>query len=328
MPSFNFVRHGPLINPVHYFDTKDPCPVFDGQEWHIYGSGGSSRKEFWEILHATSSTIDGLWTEQEPAELDGITGPHIAAPGVIYDTNEKLFHMFVQTDFMALDTTIEHLVSTDGHYFKHVSTVLKSIPKSEEAGIYDPHPAEINGVKYIAYSGFAEIGRPDIYLARSTTNSWYGPWERVRVLLKHEEVSHHNQRSHQDYEWGLEGAQLIELPCKILLLNAVCFLPEGDRGTRQRVFFAVAEKVEGPYYSLGPVLEPQQDLTIDNWEAGENGHAAVVLNEDKLHLFYQSRSKAKTGNHWRLGIASIDLATIESAAAEVLAQKKKSDKLT
>lgn len=37
---------------------------------------------------------------------------------------------------------------------------------------------------------------------------------------------------HPDYEWGIEGAQLVELPDGRVLLNATCFLPEGRRGNR------------------------------------------------------------------------------------------------
>jgi hypothetical protein len=324
MSNFNFVRQGPLFTPVHYFDTKDPCPVFDGKIWHIFGSGGSTKKEFWEILHATASSIDGPWIETESAILEGITGPHIAAPGIIFDAVEGLFHMFVQTDFLALDSTVEQLVSLDGHVFKHKGTVLRSIPTTNEAGVYDPHPAEIQGVKYLTYSGFARVGRPDIYLAKSETASWYGPWQRMGILLKHEEVSHHNQHVHEDYEWGLEGSQLVELPSGKILLNAVCFLPEGQRGTRQRVFFAIADKVEGPYYTLGPVLSPQED----DWEGGENGHASALIRDDKFYLFYQSRSKGKNFNNWRYGSATLDVSVLEDAAQDVLRRKDENKKLT
>jgi hypothetical protein len=79
----------------------------------------------------------------------------------------------------------------------------------------------------------------------------------------------------------LEGAQLVELPDGRVLLNATCFLPSGARGSRQRVFFAVADKVEGPYQTLGAVLDPS--------EPGENGHSTVMINDNELTLFYQSR---------------------------------------
>ncbi|RWP05188.1 MAG: hypothetical protein EOR00_33740, partial [Mesorhizobium sp.] len=82
------------------------------------------------------------------------------------------------------------------------------------------------------------------------------------------------------------------------LLNATCFLPDGPRGSRQRVFFAVADDVKGPYVSVGPVLDPG--------EPGENGHSTVMIEGGRLTLFYQSRREA-TNHRWRFGLARCDL---------------------
>ncbi|MEO6508649.1 MAG: hypothetical protein ABIO02_01735, partial [Patescibacteria group bacterium] len=76
-------RTGPLIDTSEFEDTKDPCPVFDGKMWHIFGSGGSSQAEVWKILHATSKSIKGPWKLEEPCVLNGLIGPHVAAPGVV-----------------------------------------------------------------------------------------------------------------------------------------------------------------------------------------------------------------------------------------------------
>jgi hypothetical protein len=73
---------GPLYTQTQYKDTKDPCPVFDGKEWHIFGSGGSITTETGEILHATAPEISGPWTEQEACQLVGLAGDHVCAPGV------------------------------------------------------------------------------------------------------------------------------------------------------------------------------------------------------------------------------------------------------
>ena len=114
------------------------------------------------------------------------------------------------------------------------------------------------------------------------SDSWFGPWKRLGKILDHSEVPHHNSREHPDYEWGIEGAQLVELPDGRMLLNATCFLPEGARGSRQRVFFAIADKVEGPYQSLGPVLDPG--------EPGENGHSTVMVDGNELTLVLPERA--------------------------------------
>jgi hypothetical protein len=297
----------PLFETAMYHDVKDPCPVWDGQRWHLYGSGGSSTVEVWNILHATSDSLDGPWIEQPHAILEGLQGDHVAAPAVIYNPDTKLFNMFVQTDFMSLGGTIERLVSADGQFFEHTNTILTSIPDSDEAGIYDPDPAVIGGEKYITYSGTATIGRPDIYLAKSTNNTWKGPWERLGVILRHEEIEHHNQRGQEDYEWGLEGSQLVQLPNGKVLLNAVCFLPEGSRGTRQRIFFAIADDVRGPYKTLGPVLTP----TSHGWASGENGHGSVLVKDNILHLFFQARPADIHPSKWRYGHTKFTLDHIQ-----------------
>jgi hypothetical protein len=320
-------RQGPLYEKTQYNDVKDPCPVFDGKMWHIFGSGGDVSVEKWHVLHATAPAKEGPWTEQPTLVLEGVTGEAVAAPGVIFD--DGLFHMFIQTDCFHLSGKIEYLTSEDGFSFKYVNTSLYSLQvtqqeeanmltteqvsqleKSPLAGVYDSHPALIHGQRYLVYSGMSEVGRPDIYLAKSTTNTWEGPWERVRsserkeAILSHEEVIHHNQKFQNNYEWGLEGAQLVELPNGWVLLNAVCFLPGGEFRTRQRVFFAISKEVTGPYQTIGPILKP----TKEGWESGENGHAAGLVQDGKFELFYQGR--ALTGP-WRYGIATFDIDQLE-----------------
>jgi len=301
---------GPLFESARFKDTKDPCIAFDGTTWHIYGSGGDVRSEEWEILHATAPTIEGPWTEQEPAVLRGVEGPHVAAPSVVYDFDDKLFHMAVQKDFMAVGGGIAYLVSADGHVFTKMRTLVE--PKGmSEAGLYDPQFADIDGKKYLVYSGIPAllsydhpfIPQPDVYLARSVTDRWAGYWKRVKRILAHDDIAwHHNRLGHPDYEWGIEGPQIASLPNGSILLNATCFLEEGRRGTRQRVFFAHADDVKGPYTSIGPVLLPPER----GWESGENGHASFWVENDLLYLFYQARSKDEPhphDNRWRYGIA-------------------------
>src|SRR5689334_20484834 len=41
----------PLLEPLSVRDTKDPCPVFDGKKWHLFGSAGSVIREEWLIFH-------------------------------------------------------------------------------------------------------------------------------------------------------------------------------------------------------------------------------------------------------------------------------------
>jgi hypothetical protein len=322
MLKLNFERKGLLFKSNLYWDTKDPCPVFDGRMWHIFGSGGRSGDEIWHILHAVAPKPEGPWIEQEASILEVVQGPHVAAPGVIYDAETNLFHMFIQREFMQLGGTIEHLVSADGNRFRFSDTSLTSLPlpNSMEAGIYDPHPALIKGKKYFVYSGMERVTRPDLCVAESESGTWEGPWKRLGTIVAHEDIFHHNQHTHEDYEWGLEGSQLIELPSGNILLNAVCFLPEGRRGERQRVFFAAAKDVKGPYHTMGPIIEPfgEKDQE-ENWESGENGHAAAVIHGEFLYLYYQSRAFSAR-SRWCYGLAVFKVDEIEKIVAETLAR--------
>ncbi|MDB5259111.1 MAG: hypothetical protein JWO73_319 [Candidatus Taylorbacteria bacterium] len=311
-----FKKIGPLFISAHFKDAKDPCIVFDGRIWHIYGSGGNVRKEEWKVLHATAQSIEGPWTEQEPAILLGLDGPHVAAPSVVYDPADKLFHMAIQKDFMMIGGGIEYLVSADGKKFTLTHTLLDPISDSSEAGLYDPHFSEADGKKYMVYAGMpskmtyarAFTPQPDAYLAESESGLWSGPWKRLKKILDHDDIAwHHNSREHVDYEWGIEGPQIVALPNGKVLLNATCFIEGERRGTRQRVFFALADRPEGPYRSLGPVIPPgASDSADQEWESGENGHASAYVKDDILHLFYQARSRKDPdprANNWQYGLA-------------------------
>jgi len=312
-----FLRGGLVLKSELYWHTKDPCPAFDGKTWHLFGSGGKTGREIWHILHATAPRPEGPWVEQEASILEVVEGPHVAAPGVIFDPDEKLFHMFVQREFMQLGGTVEHLTSSDGNHFKFSDTSLQSIPGTAEAGIYDPHPAIVNGKKYFIYSGMDRVCHPDLFLAESQSGSWNGPWIRKGRILAHEDIFHHNQHTQEDYEWGLEGSQIIPLPSGNILLNAVCFLPQGRRGERQRVFFAGAASITGPYYTLGPVIEPFGEATEENWEGGENGHAAGMIIGESLYLFYQSRAFSPR-NRWCYGLAIFKVEDIEKLVSSAV----------
>jgi hypothetical protein len=71
------------------------------------------------------------------------------------------------------------------------------------------------------------------------------------------------------------------------------------------VFFAIADAVTGPYVSIGPVLDPGGP--------GENGHSTVVIDGERLTLFYQGRVAA-TNHRWRYGLASFDVSLLSKVA--------------
>ncbi|RWO04488.1 MAG: hypothetical protein EOS08_33375, partial [Mesorhizobium sp.] len=154
---FNFETNVfPLFHPQSVDDLKDPCPVFDGALWHVFGSSGTVTTESWNILHATAPDLYGPWTEHEALDL-AVTGSGIAAPGVIHECG--VFHMFIQTEFMKSGGRCEHAVSNDGFHWVVLNPAILSLPDTDEDGIYDPHPAIIGGKRYIVYSGMPKFTR-------------------------------------------------------------------------------------------------------------------------------------------------------------------------
>jgi hypothetical protein len=303
-------RHGVLYEPDRYPDVKDPSPAFDGEGWHLFGTGcgvpaGS------EILHLTAPAVTGPWREHAPSVLVGVDAVRFpAAPGVVAEG--RRLHLFLQHGFNVLGGRIEHLVSDDGGgTFVRAGRGLRPHPQSGEAGVYDPDGAEVAGGRYLAYAAMKVVGEPDLYLARSRTGSWNGPWERLGCMLGHEHVRCHNQRGCAGYEWGLEGPQLLELPSGHVLLTAVCFLPNRPPGHRQRLLLAVAADVSGPYAVLGTPVEPSGSRG-----AGENGHGTAVLAGGLVHLLYQER--AGDGRPWRFLRATVEPGALASAAEEAV----------
>lgn len=284
-----------------YLEVKDPCPVFDGSRWHLFGTGVTAPHTF-EVLHAVADRLEGPWEVSDPVDIVGLAGSCVAAPGAVADADG--LHLFLQTEYCILGGRVEHLVSRDGgSTFVSAGTALESLPGTGEAGIYDPHPAVVGGERYLVYSAFSVVGQPDVHLARSTTDSWDGSWERLGPVLQHADVMVHNQLGSEGYEWGLEGPQLVELPDGRVLLNAVCFLSSLPAGARQRVFFAVGDTPMGPFDVLGPVLVPPEGNRL-----GENGHASAVVTDDELVLLFQERSLADP--LWRLALARTSLALL------------------
>ncbi len=290
------LRRDPLLlDTGHYAHMKDPCPVFDGRRWHLFATGNTGPGRPHEILHAIAEELAGPWRLQPPSVLVGVEGDN-AAPGVVAEDGR--LHMFIQTSFNTMGGNAEHLVSDDrGARFVRADTALEGRPGTAEVGIYDPHPAEISGRRYLVYAAFSAVGRPDVFLASSRSGSWEGPWDRLGCILAHPHVPWHNQHDDPDYEWGLEGPQLLELPEGQILLNATCFLPAVPIRQRQRVFLALADEPTGPYEVLGPVVPDPGDGPVF-----ENGHATALLHRGRVALVFHEWTSSDSG--WRVRRAS------------------------
>lgn len=290
----------PLVAP--YGGIKDPCVVWHAGAWHLFATGCKDGYTY-DVVHATAPHPRGPWTYRTPSRVVGHTGPSACAPGVVSD-GERL-HLFLHESYNLPGGGITHLVSDDGGAtFTARGTALRSHAGTTEAGLYDAHPGEVGGTKYLVYAGFATVGEPELHLARAT--DWHGPWERLGVVLGHDDVPCHNPRGCERYEWGLEGGQVAGLPDGRTLLVGVCFLPEGDHASRQRAFLAVADEPEGPYDLIGPAMEPAA-----YGRTGENGHGCVVVHGGEVHLFFQHRDG--DGLPWTLNHTSVDAAAIGGA---------------
>jgi hypothetical protein len=288
-----------------YGGLKDPCVVRFRGAWHLFATGCKPEWTY-DLVHAVATGPSGPWTMLPPCDVQGVSGPSLCAPGVVAE-GERL-HLFVQQSYNELGGTIAHLVSDDGGATFHASdTALESLPGSSEAGIYDAHPCEAGGHRYLVYAGMATVGEPDLHLARSASGRWDGPWDRLGPVLTHDDVPDcHNPRGCEAYEWGLEGGQVSALPDGRTLLCGVCFLPDGDHGTRQRVLLAVADDPTGPYDVLGPAIEPAA-----YGARGENGHATTVVYRGRVHLFFQHRDGE--GPPWELFHTSLPVAALDGA---------------
>jgi hypothetical protein len=286
-----------------FSQTKDPCPVFDGVDWHLFGSGWRNGVRQCQIVHGRAPRLEGPYALSDGAVDVGPAGSGVAAPGVIFDG--AAFHMFLQTEFDRSGGTIEYLASADGVGFERRCIALSSDRSRGEACIYDAQPAVIDGRRFLVYAAASRVGQTEIHLAESTSESWAGPWRRHGPILTQRTVPFHNQVGSSGYEWGLEGPQLSQLPGGGVLMTAVCFLAGRRRGTRQRVFFAVAPSPTGPYRVMGVPLPP----IAGEWDGGENGHAGAVIGADSLTLLYQGRNSVDGA--WGYGLAEFALAAFD-----------------
>jgi hypothetical protein len=290
----------------NYGGLKDPCVVRFHDRWHLFATGCKAGWQY-DLVHAVADRLGGPWTMIPPSDVVGASGPSLCAPGVVAEGDR--LHLFVQEAYNLLGGSIRHLVSDDeGASFHDAGVALTSHPGTSEAGIYDAHPAVVGGTRYLVYAGMAKVGEPDLHLARA--ESWDGPWERLGPILTHDDVGDcHNPRGCPAYEWGLEGGMVSELPDGRTLLVAVCFLPDGDHGSRQRVLLAVADDPAGPYDVVGPAIEPSVYAP-----SGENGHATAVVDRGRVHLFFQHRDG--DGPPWELFSTSLPAAALAGTAED------------
>ena len=168
------------------------------------------------------------------------------------------------------------------------------IPAGEynNIGIYDVAVSDIslNGTAFecMAFSGYRRVGCGDVYLSLREKASVPQEWGTPYLVLRQEDVPFHNRPDSPHFEWGLEGAKILQLADDAFLMIGVCFL-ERDKsysGTRQRVFFAAASSPGGPYSPMYMPIDPTQYGDGQ----GENGHPDIIDLGNYVGILYQERA--------------------------------------
>jgi hypothetical protein len=297
---------------ARHYEIKDPSVVqVEDGTFMMYASVGNSKEQTWLVGRFVADTIDGQWTELEPVIFHDLSGPQLCAPAVMFEIkdDQPLWTMYIQTACFEEGGVIALATSPDGHHFYGQPQPLATRESTDASanpiiGVYDVGVSTITkGTEELLcmlYSGYRRVGCGDIYISTKGKNDQQ--WSQGQCLITQEDVPFHNRPDYEHFEWGLEGAKLVQFSDDCYLIIGVCFmpLPDGYLGTRQRVFFAVADKPEGPYKPIGMPFVPSQENN-----KGENGHPDLLIVDDKVVVIYQER--AGDGQPWYLRSASFDM---------------------
>ncbi len=288
---------------------KDASLAVSGSNRIFLSTNVNPTQEGWQVLTAESKTIDGKWENRKRVRLNGVEGPRLCAPGVVYDEDDKLFHMFIQTECFDVGGKIFHLTSESGISFEYKDVALESVPGTSLAGIYDSEPALIindEGKKeyYMTFTGVEgyQEGRAKggaIYLAKSE-NRWEGPWTVFESPLFNEDQIPEHLSTRNGGEWVPEGGKIVQTGSHEFWFYGVCFT-KGEEGNRQRGFLAVADDIKGPWKSLG-LLAPKGDK-------GETGHGTISIEKGKngsSHVTFLHQAREMNGP-WHIESSEMDL---------------------
>lgn len=295
-----------------YFEMKDPSlvPMPDGT-FMMYAGLGTVRGEEWVQGRFRADHPGGPWQELEPAVIEGVTGTEVCAPVVLYAEKDgkPLWRMYVQTACFSEGGVIALATSEDGIHFRGSALPAMTrddIPQEHQpvVGLYDVNISDvaIDGIAHecMVFSGYRKVGSGDIYMSLRKKDE--EKWSQPRLMLRQEDVPFHNRPGIPNFEWGLEGAKVLQLADDAFLMVGVSFLDKGNecRGTRQRVFFAAARSVNGPFIAMNTPIDP----TVYDVGQGENGHPDMAVLGKRFCILYQER--AGEGHPWHLRYAEID----------------------
>lgn len=312
-----------------FLEIKDPSIVsLTPEKYIMYASIGDSRTQNWIVGRFISSHPAGPWQEISPVKFIGISGPQLCAPAVIYEEKDsiKRFTMYIQTACFEENGVIAEASSEDGETFSGVSASVVSRETIDEEdkkstnviGVYDAGISEvtIDGEERLVmlFSGYRRVGCGDIYMSWKGKNAPGSDWTIGKRILAQEEVPFHNKPDYEAFEWGLEGAKIIQVSPKCFLMICVCFLPLPNQylGSRQRVFFAASTSIHGPFIPIGTPFQPQKYET----NAGEHGHPDTIIIGNDLWIIYQERKGSN--QPWHLRYTVIDLTKFSQHAEETI----------
>lgn len=282
-----------------YPELKDPSVVqiADGS-YVMYASIGNSFSQQWIIGRFVAANPEGPWHEVAPVSFYNLSGPQLCAPAVRFEVKngQPEYVMYVQTSCFENDGYIALATSHDGQHFTGsekplVTRQMMGEFAQEVVGLYDAGISEVtvNGEQLLCllFSGYRRVGCGDLYMTYRKKSETESEWAPIQKILSQEEVPFHNHPMSEYFEWGLEGAQITQLADNSFLLVGVCFMPKphGHTGTRQRVFFAHATSLLGPWMPITTPFEPQDY----DGKRGENGHPDALMVGDQLVVIYQER---------------------------------------
>lgn len=304
---------------ANHYEIKDPSVVqiADGS-YVMYASIGNSITQQWLVGRFSAQHLTDEWQELEPVEFVDLSGPQLCAPAVTYQAHNGHQHweMYIQTACFEEGGQIVFATSEDGQHFYGQPTPLVTKDNlhstSPVVGVYDVGISEIrlNNQEMLCmlYSGYRKVGCGDIYASYKSKLDPSSLWSPGERLIAQEDVPFHNHPDYEFFEWGLEGAKLLQLAEDCYLIIGVCFMPKPNTflGQRQRVFMAAANSLSGPFQPIGFPFAP----IYNEAHSGENGHPDTVLEPDKIWVIYQER--LGNGKPWHLRIACLDRANMQA----------------
>jgi hypothetical protein len=321
-----------IASPDGNSDTrgvKDPCVVrLPSGEYMMYASLPPSSWDGWGVGRFTATHPGGPWTELGPAKIYGIEGAEVCAPSVVVEEKDgaPLYKMYVQTTCFSEEGVIALAVSRDGeNFYPGNPTVVMSADDVKDAphkvvGLYDVALSDVTrqGKTYecMTFSGYRRLGCGDIFMSMREKNGKDDAWSPPKPVLLQENVPVHNKPGSSDFEWGLEGAKIVQLAEDVYVMVGVCFLSGADlpRGTRQRVFMAAASAPDGPFHFMKLAIAPAFQA------GGENGHPDTLdLGNGRLGILYQERRGDAPEDLWHLRYGEVEKSQLLTEAKACLA---------